>query len=286
MMGTTTDHQLAIDIGNTSVKAGVFRNGKLTGPVIRFTDQEWDVVDRLVTNLGVKNIIYSTVANVPPTKWTDKWNQAGLLTLALSSKLPLPFTSLYETPATLGQDRIAAVAGSLALPTPSTPAPEKKMVPTQPKAISTISGLVSETAPAESLPARLIVDAGTCITLDLIDGKGIYHGGNISPGVRMRLQAMHVFTAQLPLVEQGDLFNEVGRSTEQALLHGGQFGAAYEVEGLFFRLRQTYPNLELILTGGDAELLAGLLSVPNVIYPNLVLRGLNQILSYYVQHQL
>ncbi|MFT4686387.1 MAG: type III pantothenate kinase, partial [Neolewinella sp.] len=158
MMGTTTDHQLAIDIGNTSVKAGVFRNGKLTGPVIRFTDQEWDVVDRLVTNLGVKNIIYSTVANVPPTKWTDKWNQAGLLTLALSSKLPLPFTSLYETPATLGQDRIAAVAGSLALPTSSTPAPEKKIVPTQPKAISTISGLVSGTAPVESLPARLIVD--------------------------------------------------------------------------------------------------------------------------------
>jgi type III pantothenate kinase len=263
MMGTTTDHQLAIDIGNTSVKAGVFLNGKLTGSVIRFTDQEWDVADRLVTNLGVKNIIYSTVANVPPTKWTDKWNQAGLLTLALSPELALPFTSLYETPATLGQDRIAAVAGSLVLPTSLAPAP----------------------APAESLPARLIVDAGTCITLDLIDSGRIYQGGNISPGVRMRLQSMHAFTARLPLVEQGDLSGEVGRSTEQALLHGGQFGAAYEVEGLFLRLRKTYPNLELILTGGDAELLAGLLSVPNVIYPNLVLCGLNQILSYYVQHQ-
>ena len=263
MMGTTTDHQLAIDIGNTSVKAGVFLNGQLTGPVTRFTDQEWDVADRLVTNLGVKNIIYSTVANVPPTKWMDKWNQAGLLTLALSPELPLPFTSLYETPATLGQDRIAAVAGSLALSTSSAPA----------------------AAPAEQLPARLIVDAGTCITLDLIDGKSTYHGGNISPGIRMRLQAMHAFTARLPFVEQGDLFNEVGRSTEQALLHGGQLGAVYEVEGLFLRLRKTYPDLELILTGGDAELLAGLLSVPHVIYPNLVLRGLNQILSYYVQHQ-
>ena len=47
MMGTTTDHQLAIDIGNTSVKAGVFLNGKLTGSVIRFTDQEWDVAAAL-----------------------------------------------------------------------------------------------------------------------------------------------------------------------------------------------------------------------------------------------
>ncbi len=119
-----------------------------------------------------------------------------------------------------------------------------------------------------------------------MDGKCICQGGSISAGVQMRLQAMHVFAAQPPLSEQGDLVNEVGRSTEQALLHGGQFGAAYEVEGLFFRLRQTYPNLELTLTDGDAELLPGLRSVPNVIYPNLVLRGLNQILTYYVQHQL
>lgn len=263
MMGTTTDHQLAIDIGNTTVKAGVFLDGKLTGPVSRFTDQEWEVADRLVTNLGVKNIIYSTVANVPPTKWTDKWNKAGLLTLALSPDLPLPFTSVYETPATLGQDRIAAVAGSLVLSTSTAPAP----------------------APAEHLPARLIVDAGTCITFDLIDGARTYRGGNISPGVRMRLQAMHTYTARLPMLEPGEISGEVGGSTVQALRHGGQFGAAYETEGLFLRLRQTYPDLELILTGGDAKSLADLLSVPNVIYPNLVLHGLNQILSYYVQHQ-
>jgi len=188
MMGTTTDHQLAIDIGNTSVKAGVFLNGELIGPVSRFTDQEWDVADRMVTNLGVKNIIFSTVANEPPAKWMDKWNKAGLCTLALSPDLPLPFASLYETPATLGQDRIAAVAGSLALPT--------SPVPTESRAA----------APPEHPPARLIVDAGTCITFDLIDG-------------------------------------------------------------------------------GDASLLADLLTIPTVIYPNLVLRGLNQILSYYVQHQ-
>lgn len=274
MMGTTSDHQLAIDIGNTSVKAGVFLHGELTGPVTRFTDQEWDVADRLVTNLGVKNIIYSTVANVPPAKWRDKWNKAGLLTLALSPEIPLPFTSLYETPATLGQDRIAAVAGSLTLPASNAPRLSRGFRYTAPAF-----------APAESLPARLIVDAGTCITLDLIDGQRTYRGGNISPGVRMRLRAMHTFTARLPLVEPESSFGEVGRSTEQALRHGGQLGAAYEVEGLYLRLRKTYPDLELILTGGDAELLAGLLSVPNVVYPNLVLRGLNQILSNYVQHQ-
>ncbi len=92
MMGTTTDHQLAIDIGNTSVKAGVFRNGKLTGPVIRFTDQEWDVVDRLVTNLGAKHISDSTVGNASPTKVLDNWHHAGLHKLDRRSKLPHPHT--------------------------------------------------------------------------------------------------------------------------------------------------------------------------------------------------
>ena len=269
MMGTTSDHQLAIDIGNTAIKAAVFRDGEMVGPVLRFSEQEWAKADRLVTNLGVKNIIYSTVANVPPAKWTDKWNTAGLLTLALDAGLPLPFTSRYETPTTLGQDRIAVVAGSLALPTSPAPALRRPDEPT-----------------AEKLPARLIVDAGTCITFDLIDENMIYHGGNISPGVRMRMQAMHTFTARLPLVVPGPpLHGAVGKSTGQALLHGGLHGAVYETEGLFQRLKKTYPDLELILTGGDAELLADLLSVPTVIYPNLVLRGLNQILSNYVQHQ-
>jgi type III pantothenate kinase len=263
MMSTTPDHQLAIDIGNTAIKAAVFLAGEMVGPVIRFTDQEWEVADRLVTNHGVLNIIYSTVANVPPTKWIDKWNNAGRLLLRLEPGLPLPFTSEYETMATLGQDRIAAVAGSLALPTPTAPA----------------------AAPEKKHAARLIVDAGTCMTLDLIDGNRRYLGGNISPGLRMRLRAMHYFTARLPQPEPGPTPGAVGRSTEAALRHGAQMGLVYEVEGLYYRLLADHPDLQLLLTGGDGEWLSEKLSVPFVIYPNLVLRGLNQILSYYVRNE-
>jgi len=262
MMGSTSDHHLTIDIGNTAIKAAVFHDGEMIGPVIRFTDREWSMADRLVTNHGVKNIIYSTVANVPPAKWLDKWNRENRFVLATRPGLPLPFTSLYETMETLGQDRVAAVAGSLGLKTTLAPA-----------------------SPPQKAVARLIVDAGTCATLDLIDGGDVYQGGNISPGLRMRLQAMHHFTARLPLIEPGNPLNEVGRSTLEALRHGGQMGLVYEVEGIYYRLRHTYPGLELLLTGGDAAWLAEKLSVPNVVYPNLVLRGLHQILSNYVRNE-
>lgn len=258
-METTSDHQLTIDVGNSGVKAAVFQNGVMVGPVVRFSDQEWEEADRLVTNHRVKNIIYSTVANVPPAKWMDKWKSAGRLVLELSPRIPLPFTSTYETMETLGHDRIAVVAGSLALLTSS--------------------------APAAAPRPRLLVDAGTCVTLDLVDVDGVYRGGNISPGMRMRLQAMHDFTARLPLPDPADPVGEVGRSTEGALRHGGQLGLAYEIEGLYHRLLPQYPDLEVVLTGGDGDWLARHLSIPCCFYPHLVLLGLNQILSNYVRNE-
>jgi len=263
MMSSTSDHHLAIDIGNTAIKVAVFHAGQMIGPVHRFSNQEWKVADRLVTNHGVKKIIYSTVANVPPAKWIDKWNNAGILLLRLQPGLPLPFHSEYETTETLGQDRIAAVAGSLALTTVSAPA----------------------IAPSVNPPAYLIVDAGTCMTLDLIDGDRRYRGGNISPGLRMRLEAMHRFTARLPLPEPGPTPGVLGLSTTAALRHGAQMGLVYEVEGLYFRLRAIHPDLRLLLTGGDHEWLAEKLSVPFIVYPDLVLSGLHQILSFYVRNE-
>lgn len=267
-MGTTSDHHLAIDIGNSGVKAAVFRFGEMIGQVIRFSDQQWEKVNELVTNHGVKNIIYSTVANVPPQRWIDTWESEDRLVLALTTTLTLPFKSVYETMHTLGHDRIAVVAGSLA--------PAASMAPaTAPKA----------SRAAGQKAARLIVDAGTCVTLDLVDAEGTYLGGNISPGLHLRLKAMHTFTARLPLVEAGEVKELVGRSTAAALRHGGQLGVVYEIEGLYHRLRTVHPSLQLLLTGGDGEWIAAQLSIPCCFNPNLVLLGLNQILSNYVQNE-
>lgn len=266
-METTSSHgDLTIDVGNSAVKAAVFRSGKLLTPVIRFAMTDWHMADELVTNHRVENIIYSSVANVLPQKWMDKWQAAGCRIVELSGRLPLPFVSAYETMDTLGHDRIAVVAGSLAVPPRLAPAYLRP-------------NLLAAPVP---LPARLVVDAGTCVTADLIDAHRVYRGGNISPGLRMRLEAMHTLTARLPEVMPGPLEGYVGTTTEMALRHGAQAGLACEVEGLFRRLQVKYPDLELLLTGGDGEWLHRHLSIPSIFNPTLVLLGLQQILSNYV----
>ena len=236
---------LTIDIGNSAVKALLFREGREVGPVLRFGHDEWPVLDRAVTNQRVDNIIYSTVANVPPAQWLDERYRAGTAVYALA-ELPLGFPSAYTTPATLGQDRRAAVAAARAL------------------------------APGR---LRLVADAGSCLTLDVIAPDGTYLGGNISPGRAMRLRAMHEFTGRLPPVEAGEVSGAVGTSTVSALRHGGQLGLVYEIEGLSARLATDHGQRpELFLTGGDAVALGHDLALPHVIYPNLVLRGLYQTL--------
>ena len=241
---------LVIDIGNSGTKLACYADDELLHPVTRLTNDNWQEVNRMVTNLGAQNIIYSTVANVPPSKWLDKWKTEGIGIYSIDRSRPLPFSSDYLTMDTLGQDRIAAVAGTLGLMTTS----------------------------------RLIVDLGSCVTMDLVDASGRYLGGNISPGLNMRLRAMHEFTVRLPLVEIGDTSEPVGRSTLQALRHGGQLGVVYEVEGLYHRLRTIHRDLCVVLTGGDAPHVIESFSIPVLHRPNLVLRGLNQILSNYVNN--
>ncbi|WP_116128381.1 type III pantothenate kinase [Lewinella sp. IMCC34183] len=242
------NRRLIVDIGNSGTKAACFDGAHLRPPVSRLPAGDWDAIDALVTNLGVNYIIYSTVANVPTDRWTDKWKQDGRRVFAFDRSRPLPFASDYQSPETLGEDRIAAVAGTL--------------------------GLLHT--------ARLIVDAGSCVTFDLVDANDRYRGGNISPGVNMRFRSMHAYTARLPQVSAGTVTGSLGLTTETALRHGGQLGVVYEAEGLYERLRAEHPDLQLVLTGGDAPLLVPHVSVSCVHYPNLVLRGLNQILSAYV----
>ena len=119
----------------------------------------------------------------------------------------------YRTPHTLGVDRLAAVLGARSL---------------QPQG------------------HLLVIDAGTCITFDVLLADGRYIGGNISPGLSMRLAAMHAHTARLPLVDaQGEL-PLLGLDTPTALR-----GIAYEIEGYVRRLREEYGAISTFLTGGN-----------------------------------
>lgn len=249
-----------IDIGNSRIKGAAFSAaGNLIANSAKvFEQNSWSEIYREITNHSARFLLYSTVANVPPSILLHKLQSEGRKVFSLDHTSPLPFVNNYESPQTLGKDRLAAVAGAL--------------------------GLGEE-------GSFLVVDAGTCVTMDLLTADKTYEGGIISPGVRVRLKAMHEQTARLPLVEPLKVEDDakLGKNTVDALRLGGQAGVAYEVEGLYHQLVKQYATLKIILTGGDAELVSHHLDETAVnfkLVPNLVLLGLNKILTLYADQSI
>ncbi len=254
---TTHPLSLALDLGNSSTKAAVFDGSEMVGAAVRFPNLDWRRADDMVTNHKIGRVVYSSVANVPPQALLSNWSALGCQVIAIDRLQPLPFTTRYRTPLTLGRDRVAAIAGWLA-------------------ETSASSGPVT---------SALVVDAGTCMTVDLVDASGVHQGGNISPGAEMRLRAMHDYTARLPVPSSGEPEGPLGLSTQEALRHGGKLGAVYELEGLISRLLHPYPDLLPVLTGGDGPWLAEKLGRNCVLRPNLVLRGLIALMSNYAHNE-
>jgi len=239
---------LAIDIGNTRIKLGIYREGEL---VERQTWQEWELekLISLTTNQNVQNVILSNVGKDVPAA-INAFLEQNFFFIRLDTQTPLPIQNAYKTPETLGKDRIAAVAGAF------------DMFPNQ---------------------HCLVIDAGTCITYEFLSKEGTYLGGNIAPGLEMRLKSMHFFTAKLPLVELGKTEHLIGYSTKSAMQNGAQWGAILELEGIISWCRSEWGEINVILTGGDADFFVKSLKSQIFVNPNLVLQGLNKILSYNVE---
>ena len=175
----------------------------------------------------------------------------------LDSQTPLPIRNSYDTPATLGTDRIAAGVGAMAL-----------------------------------FPGRdcLVLDLGTCLTADFISREGVFKGGLITPGVQMRLRAMHEQTTRLPLVDLPSDWSGLAwpsltaTSTRQAILSGVLNGLLLEMNGIIDAYRQEWPDTVVLTCGGDMPTFESRLKPPIFAVPNLVLTGLNRILRYNVQN--
>ncbi len=239
---------LAIDIGNTRTKFGFFKENRLEQKIIW---QHWSLNDLtdLLNNQRVQNIICSTV-KIADRK-IENYLKKHWYYVRLTHKTLLPIQNLYETPKTLGKDRLAAVVGA------------------------------NELYPKEHC---LVIDAGTCITYDLVDTQGNYLGGNIAPGLEMRWKAMHHFTAKLPLVSRKKVSGKnVGKNTRNALEIGGGLGSVLEMDAWIRHFQAEYEGINTILTGGDANYFAKRLKTKIFVHSNLVLVGLNKILSYNVE---
>lgn len=170
----------------------------------------------------------------------------------LSATTQIPITLDYETPDTLGSDRIAAACGAWIIGRTGCP--------------------------------KLIIDAGTCITIDYLDAAGVYHGGAILPGIGMKFRALHTFTAKLPLLEHVGLDEKpiAGRSTRDSLVAGVLTATRYEVEGFVNHYCHLNADTEVLLTGGDCGCLQDSRAdaASFTVEPHLVMIGLNGIMNY------
>ena len=238
-----------VDWGNTRLKAGWFEEDNLVAV------NRYETADALVTDLTRQrpdHIIVSST-NQPADRIFTELNPLGVAMLVLDGQTPVPVRNAYDTPRTLGADRVAAAVGATGL-----------------------------------FPNRdcLVLDVGTCLTADFIDRDGVFQGGLISPGVRMRLLAMHEQTARLPLVEltDADWPTLTAKNTRQALLSGVLNGLLLEMNGLIEHYRRDCPDLVVLTCGGDAPTFESRLNSPIFAASDLVLIGLNRILTYNVKN--
>jgi type III pantothenate kinase len=178
----------------------------------------------------------STVGPLP-----EEFQSLNVRNFELDQTARLPFTSLYKTPETLGKDRIAAIAGALKL------YPNKNV---------------------------FVIDAGTCITTDLVTDTAVYHGGSISPGLEMRYKALHQFTEKLPEVKHREWTDILGKSTEESILSGVWNGILGELNFRIEEILKTQPDVVIAVTGGDAPLLADKLKYRIFAEPLIIHHGL------------
>lgn len=235
---------LVVDYGNSSAKVAIFNEHELKE---KHTFAHADDLKNFLSTSLAENFIISSVTEDAETvsQWSTAKNR-----FILSHKLPLPVEILYATPQTLGVDRLAGCCGALKL------FPDKN---------------------------TLVIDAGTCITYDFTDSSKQYYGGSISPGLKMRFQAVHTFTARLPLVNPAENPALIGSSTETAIQSGIVNGTLAEIDGIISRYSQKYPDLQVILCGGDGPFFENKLKASIFASPDLVLIGLNSVLIHNVR---
>ncbi|PRX45656.1 type III pantothenate kinase [Salegentibacter salegens] len=237
---------LIIDVGNSAVKSAVFQNAKILRSYVFPFEKFFEKFQQIKKDYP--QIAFSILSSViKDTSEIEEILRNETKLFVLGENTRLPFKNNYASPQTLGKDRLALVAAG---------------------------------AKEYSNTNLLIIDAGTCITFDFKNDKNEYLGGAISPGLQMRLKALHHFTAKLPLIELEENISLIGDSTQKGMLSGVLNGVAAELDGIIDRYKADYKYLTIILTGGDTQILSK--RVKNGIFanPNFLLEGLNYILEF------
>lgn len=235
---------LTIDRGNTATKAMLWEGKKAVWQHTFSAPSCEDfrsIVEKFAPNCA---ILCSVTENNDFITDTLKELLGSENVAVLTSEMPVPLTIDYKTPQTLGADRVAAAVGATVINPGKT---------------------------------SLVVDIGTAVTYDVVTADGRFIGGNIAPGIGMRLRALNAFTQRLPLIESKGETPLWGKTTEEAMRAGAVNGVIGEI---LYYMSQLPEGTSLILTGGWGSDMAKLLPIKCVAKPCLVSIGLNRILSY------
>lgn len=243
---------LAVDNGNTRTKLGLFdENGTLVRHEITMSGEAHQLVSSWMREYRGRSVTagwISTSGPWNPSGWEELGREGNFSITPITAEISWPFAHQYQTPHSLGADRFAAIVAACNL------CPDRPV---------------------------LVVDAGTAITYDVAALGPEYLGGAISPGIRMRYQALHEFTARLPLIEKSSTAPLIGDSTINSLKAGVQTATAKEVEGMIEAYKnQLGDDLQVFLTGGDSDYFEKQLKNVNFADALLVLRGIYFIIKH------
>jgi len=237
---------LIIDIGNTATKLAVFQLDKiLEAQAVPTKGMVSEVEKILEKHPEIIQGVLSSVIFLEPSAINSLLKLLPIK--VLESSFRMPFNNCYETPHSLGVDRLALMAAA---------------VKHHPKT------------------NVLVIDAGSCITYDFIDAEQNYLGGAISPGLQMRYKSLKAFTSNLPLLDKITPNQRIGNSTEASIHSGVVHGVAHEIEGTIEDYQNKYSDLTVILTGGDADFLCKQFKISIFANSNFLLEGLNFLLEF------
>jgi len=237
---------ICIDAGNTFFKIALMEEGEVQSLASFPLTDVHGLLQHLKSLPQADACILSSVVSILP-RIVDVFRQKSAYFIELTHETPLPIRNLYQTPETLGKDRLAAVVGAYCL------------------------------FPGKDI---LVFDAGTALTIDFIDRNGNYRGGNISPGLNMRFRALYDDTQKLFLQTQTDDFDLIGNTTASAIISGVQNGIIFEINNYVHHFVNKFPTLVKILTGGDINFFENKLESHIFAIPNLIFIGLEKIVKF------
>lgn len=234
---------ILIDAGNTLIKVGLIQNDQLI-EVRRYTLDQTDDFHKFAKLKGASQFVISSVLSDSDTeKIVDSLENV----FVISPKTPTPFTNKYDSPLTLGIDRVCNVSYV------------KSKIDTE---------------------YGVCIDVGTCIKFDIVDREGQYYGGSISPGIDLRYKALNDYTGKLPLLSNKTSLDIVGNDTKTSMRSGVINGVKKEVQGFLESYEEQYESLTFFVTGGDSKYFD--LESKNDIFAdeNLTLLGLYEIFKH------